>query len=320
MITALSPKVGVPLLLSLLFLSCETPTSSEEDLGPDPFAGVQDSAMLLGAGSLSSPLPEFATSWNPDLNLLVFNRTDESRQHIHIFFSSFEDGAWTLPQRVPFSDTGYLDIDPFLYGDRMIFSSNRTGLPDSVLPELDLFYSDYQGGNWTDPKPLESAMNSPDTEIFLTATRKGEAYLSRFQARTRLVSILKADLNHAQTHPVEVSFANDTARLTNPAIAPDGSFMVVASGNMPGFGTADLFVSFPTGEGDHWTAPVNLGPKVNSEFVEFAPGISPDGRYLFFASERPGVVQEGMEGGRPPGDLYVISLPGLIEEARKEIQ
>jgi hypothetical protein len=37
-----------------------------------------------------------------------------------------------------------------------------------------------------------------------------------------------------------------------------------------------------------WSAPVNLGPSINSEFDEFHPAISADGLTLFFASDVPG--------------------------------
>lgn len=62
--------------------------------------------------------------------------------------------------------------------------------------------------------------------------------------------------------------------------------------------------------GGAWSAPRNLGPAVNTPQREFAPGLSPDGRYLFFTSERPGVVPAPAEG-RPPGDIYQIEVAAL---------
>ena len=49
-------------------------------------------------------------------------------------------------------------------------------------------------------------------------------------------------------------------------------------------------------------------------YTEFAPGISPDGQDLYFASERPGVVGPMEEGVRPPGDLYRVSLEAVVGE------
>jgi hypothetical protein len=57
--------------------------------------------------------------------------------------------------------------------------------------------------------------------------------------------------------------------ISNPAISPDGQWLVFASGEMGGKGSADLFVSKNTGNGQ-WSAPVNLA-RLNSPFAEFAP-------------------------------------------------
>ncbi len=45
-----------------------------------------------------------------------------------------------------------------------------------------------------------------------------------------------------------------------------------------------------------WSAPVNLGPVVNSLYNDFHPGISSDGQSLYFTSDRPGGVGPGGAG------------------------
>jgi Tol biopolymer transport system component len=47
-----------------------------------------------------------------------------------------------------------------------------------------------------------------------------------------------------------------------------------------------------------WSEPVNLGPVVNSEFLDFTPEISKDGLSLYFGSNRPGSLS-------PAPDLWV---------------
>jgi Tol biopolymer transport system component len=59
-----------------------------------------------------------------------------------------------------------------------------------------------------------------------------------------------------------------------------------------------------------WSPAQNLGAAVNSPFADFAPAFSPDGKYLFFTSERPGVVPTPVSG-RPPGDIYQIDVTSL---------
>jgi hypothetical protein len=40
-------------------------------------------------------------------------------------------------------------------------------------------------------------------------------------------------------------------------------------------------------QNDAWTAPVNLGPSVNSRWNDFAGRLTPDGQHLVFSSTRP---------------------------------
>jgi len=95
----------------------------------------------------------------------------------------------------------------------------------------------------------------------------------------------------------------------NPLIAPDGSFLVFSAELAGQLGENDLYIA-RRGPGATWSPPQHLGTTVNTPRAEFAPGLSPDGRYLFFTSERPGVVPAPTEG-RPPGDIYQIELSAL---------
>jgi|CXWL01.1.fsa_nt_gi hypothetical protein len=96
-------------------------------------------------------------------------------------------------------------------------------------------------------------------------------------------------------------------------LSPDGTLLVVASTEMPGFGASDLYVLRRTAAG--WSDPVNLGSSVNGGYSEFAPSFSPDGATLYFTSERPGIVGTFPPNERRPGDLYEIAVadvPSLL--------
>lgn len=62
-----------------------------------------------------------------------------------------------------------------------------------------------------------------------------------------------------------------------------------------GYGRYDIYKSIKAGT--HWTTPKNLGHNVNNDYWDSAPSISPDGKALYFSSNRPGGL-----GGI---DLYV---------------
>ena len=70
-------------------------------------------------------------------------------------------------------------------------------------------------------------------------------------------------------------------------LSPDGQFLFFAACNRPdGYGSCDLYAS--KRKGQEWSEPQNLGPVVNSSHWESQPTFSPDGRTLFFVSNRPG--------------------------------
>lgn len=94
-----------------------------------------------------------------------------------------------------------------------------------------------------------------------------------------------------------------------PGIAPDGSYLVFSSFDYPGSGMSDLFVCFrETGGG--WSAPRNLGSAINSSAKDAFAVASPNGKYLFFMSNRVSALND-----RPipdgPGNVYWVSASAI---------
>lgn len=73
------------------------------------------------------------------------------------------------------------------------------------------------------------------------------------------------------------------------SLSADGRHLFFTACNRDdGFGSCDLYFSQRTG--NEWSRPVNMGPVVNSPVWDSQPGISPDGRTLFFSSARRGSI------------------------------
>ncbi len=82
--------------------------------------------------------------------------------------------------------------------------------------------------------------------------------------------------------------------------------MILGSSNYSDtVGGSDLYLSYH--RNGQWTEPAHL-PLVNTEHREFAPSVSPDGRYLFFTSFRPppGETESRL------GDIYQIDLDSIL--------
>jgi len=134
--------------------------------------------------------------------------------------------------------------------------------------------------------------------------------------------------NHRQTfgpwsRPVSLGpIVNSTAHEHNPAISRDGLSLYFSS-TRTGSQGFDIWVSQRLAIDLPWETPVNLGPTVNTPANENGPNLSPDGRYLFFQSTRPGgpgladlymsrrVLSNGGYVWDTPMPLSSLNTPGL---------
>ena len=70
-------------------------------------------------------------------------------------------------------------------------------------------------------------------------------------------------------------------------LAPNGKVLFfTACDREDGFGRCDIYISFK--RNGQWAEARNIGPSINSKYWESQPTISPDGRELYFVSNRPG--------------------------------
>jgi hypothetical protein len=98
-------------------------------------------------------------------------------------------------------------------------------------------------------------------------------------------------------------------------VALDESFIIFSSFR-GGLGRSDLFISFRKSDGD-WAKPVNMGPKINSAYKDEYPYLTPDGKYLFFNSNRPSSQnRKAIPDG--PGNIYWVDAK-IIYDLKKEI-
>ncbi len=82
-------------------------------------------------------------------------------------------------------------------------------------------------------------------------------------------------------------------------LSGDGRMMVFTGCNrVDAVGRCDLYYSIK--EGDNWTPPRNIGRQINTAYRETQPSITPDGRTLYFSSDRP--------GGMGKHDIWVSHL------------
>lgn len=76
----------------------------------------------------------------------------------------------------------------------------------------------------------------------------------------------------------------DTISVGHPCVSPDGKFLIFASDMFGGHGGRDLWYTTYDRRSDSWSAPVNMGPEINTEGNELFPTFGEDGS-LYFASD-----------------------------------
>lgn len=98
--------------------------------------------------------------------------------------------------------------------------------------------------------------------------------------------------------PMQIDDYNISSAAISLTMSNDASVLIMSLPKAQGSADNDLFISFKIGE-QHWSKPKNMGSRVNSSYNELTPYLSPDGKELYFASNRPPSV-----GGL---DLFFIS-------------
>jgi hypothetical protein len=134
------------------------------------------------------------------------------------------------------------------------------------------------------------------TDLYFTSTRPGGLGDFDIYATT-----LRADGTWGLAALVpELSSPN---RDTRTAIRRHDGLEMILSTERPGSRGRDLWTSTRATTQDLWSAPVNLGPTINSAGSDGAPALSWDGTTLFFFSARP--------GGFGANDLYMSTRTKL---------
>ena len=154
--------------------------------------------------------------------------------------------------------------------------------------DYNIWYMVRNGDDWDLPQEIGSPINSELNEFFPSVTNEGTMYFTRtipsdgtYIFRSKLV-----DGNYIEPEKLGVEI-NSTNDQYNAFVAPDESYIIVPNGQRTdGYGGSDYYICFRNDD-DSWQGPINLGSQVNSNFSrEWSASISPDGKYLFFMSDR----------------------------------
>lgn len=276
-----------------------------------------DVVQIFAPDRISSNLPEFATTINEGKDEVYFNRTSDDRSTIFIMHSKKKRNKWSRPMPVSFSNGTFRDVDPFLTADgkRLYFSSDRPLEEGYKRGVFNTWYVEMTKNGWSNPINPGLPLNTDYTEIYVTMAKNGNAYfVSERNGERMILKCRNNNGNYLRSERVDLELNGYIIYASNPCISNDEQFIIVAAKDpfSSDSENIDLFISVNL-EGT-WSVLQNLGPKINSPYADFAPGLSKDDKTLYFSSERPGIVEEVAEGVRPPSDIYYVNIEPFLKE------
>jgi hypothetical protein len=105
--------------------------------------------------------------------------------------------------------------------------------------------------------------------------------------------------------PVELTELNSPAFDHSGWLARDNLTILFTSARNTADGSQDIYIAHRPAEGRPFGAPVKIGPPVSGEFDDVTPSLTPDGRVLFFASDRDAFIYK---------DIYMVRREDVTDD------
>ncbi|GAA4291853.1 TolB family protein [Aestuariibaculum suncheonense] len=283
---------------------------------------------LFGQGIISTPLYERDLAIHPEGNEMIYTLGDYKQKKRCLVILNKNNETWSAPGIMSISGT-YHDIEPFYAnnGNRLYFASNRPIYNDSTRTDYNIWFSDKVKGIWTNPKALDSTINTPNDEFFPSVSNQGNLFFTA----TKPNGIGKEDIfiakyeagtfKNPEPLPAEI---NTPFYEFNAYISPDEDVIVFSSyGRADDLGGGDLYISRKDKNGA-WSPSKNMGALINSNKLDYCPFIDWKHGNLYFTSERLDENNEILESvnalknfANSPlngfGNIYKISLDKIDE-------
>ena len=292
--------------------------------------------------NISTTVDEYLGTLSPDGQLFYFTRRKYvsdgnpfgEGKMLKEFFScsekkggQFGEGA-ALP--LPFNNAdGEGSPTVNLTNDLLIFVQRHTvKLQGGSYPNYDLYYSEYDGFEWSVPKPLPGKINRNDTwesqpslssdgrVLFFASDRPGGYGGSDIWYATR-----KSD--GTWNDPVNLGPTINTERNErSPFLHTDSKTLYFSSNGHDGLGGQDIFYSRMDNK-RQWTEPVNIGSPINTENDEVDFFVSLDGKTGYFSSNNYGdkdwnIYQFELYEEARPHTMVIVKGKVTVDEGNLE--
>jgi ankyrin repeat protein len=224
-------------------------------------------------GTIVFSLEHGEAFWHPEGDGVLFTRT--------------EGGLWGPPRAFPFAARPSINV-PFLSADdRRLYFMAGTRNSAGIVDREAIWFVERTSGGWSEPRSLDPIVNSVAMHWQFALDRDGNIYLSADggirRARFENGRYLAPELLPAPVNVPQKPEDRYRAGHVGPFVSPKGDYLIFTK-----FGSGiGLWVSFRQPDGS-WGEPKNLSERLGGSGNDSAAQVTPDGRYLFFQSVRPG--------------------------------
>jgi OmpA-OmpF porin, OOP family len=135
------------------------------------------------------------------------------------------------------------------------------------------------------PNSICSLTPDPNTFVIVNQFPSDGGMNKGFSLIQRRISERNDWNDWAEPQPMNIENYDIVGKAVSLTMSGDGKVLILSLPAADSYGDNDLYVSFKTGE-NQWSAPKNMGNKINSSGREITPHLSADGNYLYFASRR----------------------------------
>jgi len=279
------------IIVTILFTFCNSEKNYQDQIYNGEYIGripPGDSALIFAENLVSDEFNVRDAAFSPDGKEFFYSLKGPS------FFSIIQlkrkGDIWQKSEVASFSGK-YSDIEPCFSpdGSKLYFVSNRPLEENGEPKDYDIWYVEKVSGRWSSPKNIGLPINTEANEFYPSFTTEGTMYFcAKYDNGIGGEDLFYSELiNGKFQEPVNLGDSVNSARDEfNSFVSPDEKYIIYTStGWGAGLGGGDLWISFRK-EDNSWSKPKNMGLKVNSPFFEYCPSLTPDGKYLFFTSNR----------------------------------
>ena len=222
-----------------------------------------------------------------------------------VFITENTDQGWTAPELIKSIPSKiWAPWSPCLSPDaNSIFFTRSLG----PVSKCNMYRCNRTARGWAKPQELGPPLSSPAYEVTSSIAANNSICFGSKRKYNKIRIWFAPFVDNTWTRADRIIL--DHPHAGDPGIAPDESFMVFTVKDQPGgYGHMDLYLTLRLPDGT-WSKPRNLGPRINTAFIEHGPRISPDKKYLFFNRSN------GWHMRIHTGNIYWVELKEYLPES-----